>query len=106
MTIEFLYFKECPNYAPAMDRLRAVLRQEGLSADVAEIEVKDAGAAKELQCIGSPTIRVNGLDIDADSRTVTETAFACRRYPGGLPPEEMIRAALREARGKDGRTSA
>ena len=98
MKIEIVYFRDCPNYLPAMDRLRTVLRQEGLCTEVAEIEVKDGAAAKELQFIGSPTIRVNGRDIDAASRTVMETAFACRRYPGGLPPEEMIRAALREAR--------
>ena len=80
-----------------MDRLRAVLRQEGLPAEVSEIEVNDASAAKVLRFFGSPTIRINGFDIDADSRTVTETGFACRRYPGGLPSEKMIRSALREA---------
>jgi len=100
MKIEVLYFKDCPNYGPAMDRLRAVLREEEIGAEVSEIEVPGAEAAKELRFIGSPTIRVNGLDIDAGSRSVQETAFACRRYPGGLPPEEMIRAALREARGQ------
>lgn len=100
MTIEVLYFKDCPNFGPAMDRLRAVLRQEGLPVEVSQIEVRDAAAAKDLKFFGSPTIRVNGLDIETDSRVAMETAYACRRYPGGLPPEEMIRAALREARGR------
>ena len=98
MKIEVLYFKDCPNYLPAMDRLRTILDQERLRAEVSEIEVKDASAAKALKFFGSPTIRINGLDIDPDSRTVTETALACRRYAGGLPSEEMIRTALREAR--------
>ena len=98
MKIEFLYFRDCPNYLPALDRLRAVLCQEGLTAEVSEIDVKDASAARALKFFGSPTIRINGLDIDTDSRTFTETGFACRQYPGGLPSEEMIRAALREAR--------
>jgi hypothetical protein len=98
MKIEVLFFKDCPNYLPIMDRLRTVIRQEGLAADVSEIEVKDTSAATTLKFLGSPTIRINGLDIDPDSRGLTETAFACRRYAGGLPPEEMIRAALREAR--------
>jgi hypothetical protein len=98
MKIEVLYFEDCPNYLPAVDRLRTVLRQEGLPAEVSQIEVRDASAAKAWKFFGSPTIRINGLDIDAESRAVTETGFACRRYPGGLPSEEMIRAALREAR--------
>jgi hypothetical protein len=73
-------------------------RQEGLPAEVSQIEVRDASAAEAWKFFGSPTIRINGLDIEAESRTVTETGFACRRYSGGLPSEEMIRAALREAR--------
>jgi hypothetical protein len=98
MRIEVLYFEGCPNYLPAIDRLRTVLQQEGLTAEVSEVEVKDDIAAKALKFIGSPTIRVNGLDIEAGSRGVNETGFACRFYPGGLPLEEMIRVALREAR--------
>jgi hypothetical protein len=97
MKIEVLYFEDCPNHVPAADRLRAVLRQEGLPADVSEIEVKNTSSAKALKFFGSPTIRVNGIDIDVEARTVTETGFACRRYPDGLPSEEMIRAALRES---------
>src|SRR5579864_8647845 len=98
MKIEVLYFKDCPNYLPALERLKMVLQQEGVPAGISGIEVKDASAAKALKFFGSPTIRVNGLDIDPDFRTVTETAYACRQYPGGLPSEELIRAALREAR--------
>jgi phosphopantothenate synthetase len=97
MKIEVLYFKDCPNYIPAADRIRNVLREEGVLAEISLIEVKDPSAAKALMFFGSPTIRINGLDIDTDSRTATDPAFACRRYPGGLPSEEMIRAALREA---------
>jgi hypothetical protein len=97
MRIEVLYVEDCPKHVPAVNRLIAVLRQEGLRAEVSEIEVKDPSSAKVLKFFGSPTIRVNGIDIDVEARTVTEAAFACRRYPDGLPSEEMIRAALREA---------
>jgi phosphopantothenate synthetase len=98
MKIEVLYFKGCPNYVPAIARLRTVLSQEGLPADVLEIEVKDESDAKALNFFGSPTIRVDGSDIEPVSRNMRETGFACRCYPGGLPPEEMIRVALKEAR--------
>ncbi len=97
MKIEVLYFEGCPNYLPAVDRLKAVLQKAGLPTEVSEIEVTDESAARALRFFGSPTIRINGFDIDADSRCVKDTGFACRRYPGGLPSEEMIRTALREA---------
>jgi hypothetical protein len=97
MKIEVLYFEGCPNYIPALERLKTVLRLAGLPTEVSEIEIRDESAAKKLQFFGSPTIRVNGFDIEADSRNVKEAGVACRRYPGGLPSEEMIQAALREA---------
>jgi hypothetical protein len=99
MRIEVLYVEDCPNYLLTLDRLRTVLRDEGVEVDVLEVEVKDASAAERLGFIGSPTIRINGLDIETGARTLIGVGFACRRYGGGLPSEAMIRAALREARG-------
>jgi hypothetical protein len=97
MKIELLYFDGCPNYRPAFNRLRSVLRQEGLSADISEIEVRDESDAAAFKFIGSPTIRIDGRDIDRDSVHVKAPNFACRRYEDGSPSEEMIRHALKEA---------
>jgi hypothetical protein len=101
MKVEVLYFEGCPNHRPAVERVQSVVKQQGIAADVAEIEVPDAEAAKVVGFLGSPTIRVNGLDIDPASRNCTETGFACRRYADGLPSEDMILAALREALGQE-----
>ncbi|MBV8729070.1 MAG: DUF2703 domain-containing protein [Acidobacteriia bacterium] len=100
MRIEVLYSEDCPNYVPTLDRLRAVLREEGVNVDVQEVEIEDAFAAERLRFIGSPTVRVNGLDIETVARSLIGGGLACRRYAGGLPSETMIRAALREARGE------
>lgn len=97
MRIEILYFVGCPHFPPARDLLRAIVRKDRVQAEVSEIEVKDASAARRLQFIGSPTIRINGLDIEADARNVAGVGVACRRYPNGLPSEAMIRVALKEA---------
>lgn len=97
MRIEILYFDGCPHFPPARDLVRAIMCEEGVQAEVSEIEVKDASTAQSLQFIGSPTIRINGLDIEADARKMAGVRLACRRYPDGLPSEAMIRAALKEA---------
>lgn len=97
MKIEVLYFEGCPNYRPAVERLKAVLRQEGVPAEITEIAVEDEGTAEKLRFQGSPTIRINGLDIDLDAHAGSAIAFACRRYKGGLPSEIMMRRALKEA---------
>jgi hypothetical protein len=98
--IEVLYFEGCPNFRPAVERLKAVLRQERLSTEIAEIEITDEAAAEKFRFPGSPTIRINGLDIDIEARTRSTVAFACRRYEGGLPSEAMMRRALNEAQEK------
>ena len=59
--------------------------------------MKDESAAKALAFPGSPTIRVNGLDIKPAARGKTEIGFACRRYQGGSRPKKLICFALREA---------
>jgi hypothetical protein len=97
MKVEVLYFEGCPNYRPTVDLLKTVLREQGLPAQISTIQVQDEVEAEKLKFFGSPTVRINGLDIEADSRGFTESGFACRRYTDGLPSAEMIRVALREA---------
>ncbi|HLW76013.1 MAG TPA: DUF2703 domain-containing protein, partial [Bryobacteraceae bacterium] len=96
--IEVLYVEGCPNHQPVLDRLQNVLREDGVHVEVSQIQVKDADSAKALAFFGSPTIRINGQDIEPDCRGIVETGLACRRYAGGLPSAGLIRAALREAR--------
>jgi hypothetical protein len=93
MNVEVLYFAGCPNYMPAVERLRTVIEQEGVSAEIIEREVIDPAVPGFL---GSPTIRVNGVDIDPAQRGAASIGLACRCYQGGLPSVEMICAALRE----------
>jgi hypothetical protein len=97
MKVEIFYFEGCPNHKPAVERVRWVMKEQGVAAELAEVEVPDAEAARAMGFFGSPTIRVNGLDIDPASRSASSTGLACRCYEGGIPSEEMIRAALREA---------
>ncbi len=97
MRIEVLYVSGCPNYLPARNRLCAILHQQGLRPEIVEIEILDEFTARSLNFSGSPTIRINGVDIDPSHSAPAETRFACRLYAGGLPSEEMIRTALREA---------
>ena len=64
MKIEILYFAGCPNHAPAISQVRKALHQEGVTAEMIEVEVKDADRARAAGFPGSPTIRVNGQDVE------------------------------------------
>ena len=104
MKIEILYFDGCPNHTRALDQVREVLRQEGISADVSEVNVPDDAAAHAARFLGSPSIRIDGLDVEPAARSLKEFGMMCRTYVEqgkrvGVPPAELIRTAIRQAAG-------
>jgi hypothetical protein len=104
MRIEVLSFDGCPNRDIALERLRAALAAERMTAELTEILVTDPVAAKSLRFLGSPTIRVNGIDVEVSARALDQFGFVCRTYRNefgaeGAPSIETIRAALRGSSG-------
>ena len=102
MKIEILYFAGCPNHRPAVEALREVLREEGVSAEIVEVNVGDASMARKLKFLGSPSIRVNGLDVEPEMRAARDYGMMCRTYAvdgrrEALPSREMLRKAMFEA---------
>jgi hypothetical protein len=103
MKIEILYLDGCPNRHPAVALVSDILRQETQSAELVEIEVKDAATAQQVQFLGSPSIRIDGRDVEPAARSSRAFGFGCRTYlnegaRAGVPPAAWIRAAVREAR--------
>lgn len=101
MKIEVLYFPGCPHHQPTVERLRNVLASESVADEVREVPVTTEIEAQSLEFPGSPTVRINGEDIESD-RTVT-AVFACRLYPNdaGIPSEDLLRSAISRAKRKE-----
>ena len=96
--IEVLYFEGCPNVEPTVALARDVAAELGIAAEVRGVEVRDEADAKRLRFLGSPTVRVNGVDIDPEAVARTDYAFGCRLWgASGVPPRELMRSALRGA---------
>ena len=102
MKIEVLYVPGCPNYRPAVERIEKVLESESLRADIERVPVKSDAEAKALQFPGSPTVRVNGTDVEPN--LTNAIGLACRLYAnsGGVPSEEKLRMALVRANQREG----
>jgi hypothetical protein len=98
MRIEILYVPGCPNYQPALEGVKKVLASESVASEVHSLRVTTDAEAKALLFPGSPTVRVNGRDIEPSA--VIVPGLACRIYPNGtgIPPEEIVRAAISEAK--------
>jgi hypothetical protein len=97
--VSFLYYEECPSHDLALERLREVMAEEGIPGEVEVIKVETEEQARELRFVGSPTIRVDGQDIDPP--TDPRYALTCRVYRleddriSPLPSKHMIQRTLR-----------
>jgi hypothetical protein len=105
MKVELFYLVGCPNRQLARERLGRALRELGWPDAVAEVSVLDPEAAVALRFLGSPSIRIDGVDIQPSARTSEGFGLTCRTYleggrREGAPSRELIGRALREARGE------
>jgi hypothetical protein len=101
--VEVLSFQGCANRQQALDLVRRVAGELGLEPEIRTVDVPDLDAAERQRFLGSPTIRVDGRDIEPGAEARTEYVQACRIYqtatgPRGLPDEAWLRAAFLEAR--------
>ncbi len=102
MTIEVLYFEGCPNYEPTLKRVKQTLKDLAMTQKVLEVIITTPKMAQSFRFLGSPTVLVNGLDVEPSARNSDHIGFGCRTYicsgrRVGLPSEDLIRAALIEA---------
>jgi len=101
MKIEILYVPGCPNYQPTVERLQAVLASEAVKTGIQGIPVTTEVEAKALLFPGSPTVRVNGEDVEPQQTSVP--SLACRLYENrsGIPPEELLRTVISDAKRRE-----
>jgi hypothetical protein len=101
MRIEILYAPGCPNYLPAVERLQAVLESQSLQTEVRSIAVRTEAQAKALSFPGSPTIRIEGKDVEPSQ--INAHGLTCRLYANGsgVPSAEAFQLAISEAKQKE-----
>jgi hypothetical protein len=103
MKIELYYFKDCPSFETAAANLKEALRAEGQPEDILMVEVTSEEEVQRRHFIGSPTIRIDGVDLEGPQAEAKGYAFGCRIYwdqghTTGWPSVEQIRRALQAAR--------
>ena len=102
MLVEILYFDGCPNHQGARELVEKVSDQLGIAPEIRMVEVADVEAAARLRFLGSPTVRVDGRDVEPGSAERDEFMFACRVYTlgtslAGVPDERWVRDALSDS---------
>jgi hypothetical protein len=100
--VEVLTFEGCPHAEPTLELVKRVLADSGVGATVRRVDVPDAEAAASQRFLGSPTIRVNGRDIEPGVAERDQYVRSCRMYRTesglkGEPDEQWLREALNAA---------
>src|SRR5438105_4010512 len=99
MLVEILYFEGCPNHVAAHELVERVGAEVGVTIDLRLVEVEHPEDAAAMRFLGSPTIRVDGHDVEPGADEREQFQFACRVYRirdefSGQPAAEWVRAAL------------
>ena len=97
MNITLQYFDSCPNWRIADERVRRVIADHDLDADLEYQLVESPDEAEKYRFHGSPTLLIDGVDPFATEDT--KVGFVCRVYltEAGVaeaPSVEQIAQAL------------
>ena len=96
MKVELLWWDGCPSYPEARELLEDVL------AGRAEVELREVRSDEEAEALGfpgSPTIRIDGRDVDPEGAEA-QPSLSCRVYrlPGDrvspIPSRQQLEEAL------------
>lgn len=98
MRIEVLTFERCPHASRSEALVREVVGALAPDAEVTSVRVETDEQARRLGFLGSPSVRVDGVDLEG--RVAQGPAsLACRFYEdggtrSGVPPRWLVEAAV------------
>jgi hypothetical protein len=98
-------FDGCPNYAQYLPRLQALLADAGLDVEIALWRIESEEAAVEERFLGSPTVRIDGQDVEPNASLRTQYGLQCRLYhtASGWAPARRLDTGPAVPPGRTGR---
>jgi hypothetical protein len=101
--VELLYFDGCPNFERLLPRLQELVDEHAPGNRIELRRVESPDAADQEHFLGSPTVRVDGEDIEPLVSARSDFGLKCRLYRNAgqrsdIPAEEWMVEALRRAR--------
>jgi hypothetical protein len=99
VTVELLYFDGCPNHETFLPHLRELLARVAIPARIELRRVETLADAERERFLGSPTVRIDGRDVDPGAEGRDDYGMKCRLYATdeglrGTPPDDWILRAL------------
>jgi hypothetical protein len=70
VAVEILFTSGCPHLQEVRARLQTLASEEGVAIDVRETLVETVDQAQERRFPGSPTVRVEGNDVEPEAEAL------------------------------------
>jgi protein-disulfide isomerase len=93
VNIEVQHFEGCPNSEEMIASVKAAMEEFNARIEYKEILVEAQEEAERVKFRGSPTVLINGIDLENMPEPI-EANLACRYYKNGLPSIEEIKNSI------------
>jgi hypothetical protein len=95
LKLEFQYFEGCPNHKKMSDNLEEAIKDLSDKVELTKVHVKDKKAARQVGFRGSPTLLIDGEDLEGIP-TPKDASLSCIFYPKGVPSSLEIKNKIQE----------
>ena len=108
LKVQLLHTESCHSCQEALVGIKEALKELGLSAELEVILMDSPEKARDYKFLGSPTIKINGLDLEPELEAIGNFGLnACRTYIYEealyhYPPKEMLLEVLKSLKERRG----
>jgi len=75
VAVKVLFSEGCDNTPPTIDLIKQTALESGIEIDLKIVPIESQEQAQQSKFLGSPTVQINGLDIDPSARSATAFGF-------------------------------
>ncbi|MFZ5947145.1 MAG: DUF2703 domain-containing protein [Stygiobacter sp.] len=100
LKLEFQYFEGCPNHTKMQNNIAEAIKGLEDQIELKQVLVEDDATARKVAFRGSPTLLIDGEDIE-EVAVPDEPNMACRFYVNGIPSANKIREIIIEKINKE-----
>ena len=102
MRVQVFISPSCSHAEAALGLVNEYLAEAGVHAEIEEVVTANFEDAKNVRSLGSPTVRIDGVDIEYGTNEPQEFTSECRYYNTTdgwepLPPKHLVLGAITRA---------
>ncbi len=101
--IFILFIEGCPNVLTIAKYIEEVIAEEAIDAEISLVLIESLEDARNLHFTGSPTVRINGKDVETNFLDNNDYGLQTRQYymngrQYDFPSKDMIKDAVKNVR--------